>query len=71
MAEQSTSEDYATVVAENIGPAVQVLEFTDENVGRFQEDLDNLLDWGLVDAPVAAEDLVDDTFADAIVAARD
>jgi hypothetical protein len=48
-----------------------VLEFTDENVGRFQEDLDNLLDWGLVDAPVAAEDLVDDTFADAIVAARD
>ncbi|MGO1561375.1 ABC-type nitrate/sulfonate/bicarbonate transport systems, periplasmic components [Actinomycetales bacterium JB111] len=71
MAEQSTSEDYATVVAENIGPAVQVLEFSDENVGRFQEDLDNLLDWGLVDAPVAAEDLIDDTFADAIVAARD
>lgn len=69
--QQSTTPELAREVALGIGKTVQVLPYTDENVAAYQQDLDNLLAWGLLDQEISAEQLINRTFADAIDAARD
>lgn len=68
--QQSTSPELARAVALGIAKTVQVLPFTDENVAAYQQDLDNLLAWGLLTDEISADKLIDRSFADDIDAAR-
>lgn len=68
--QMSVDKELGTDVAGYIADTVQVQEFTDEKIADYQADLDTLLEQGLLDSAVKAEDLIDTTFADSIANAK-
>ncbi|UOQ56972.1 ABC transporter substrate-binding protein [Leucobacter allii] len=69
--QQSIDAELGGKVADAIATTVSVQPYTDEAIADYQEDLDNLVTWGLLDEAIDVQDLIDTRYAENIDAARD
>lgn len=69
--QQSLDAELAAKVADEIARTVQVQPFTDDSIAAYQDDIDSLLAWGLIEEEIDVHDLIDTSFADSIDAARE